>query len=194
MKRGSRTPERNFAITAATKPEGMAAGRRGEALVELALIAPFVFFLVVLVINFAGLIGAWIEVANAARAAADYAILSGSSAGLPTEANPASLQSLITNDLAKLPGSSTNTNACLQVNNNGTITATTLMGSNGCASYSPPPSDGEGITSGSTTQYINLAVDITYTYAPFMVGSSFLGYFLPNIPTSVHQRSVMRVL
>jgi Flp pilus assembly protein TadG len=162
--------------------------------VEVALIAPFVFLLIVLVIDFAGLIGAWIEVANAARAAADYAILSGSSAGLPTQANAVSLGNLISADLAALPGSSTNTNACLQVNNNGTITATTLMGSNACANYSAPPSDGEDIASGNTTQYINVAVDITYTYTPFMVGSRFLGYFLPNIPTSVHQRSVMRIL
>jgi Flp pilus assembly protein TadG len=170
-----------------------AAGARGQALVEVALIAPFVFLLIVLVINFAGLIGAWMEVANAARAAADYAILSGSSAGLPTQATSASLQNLITTDLAYLPGSSTNTNACLQVNNNGTVSATALVGSNACASYPfPPPSDGENIN--SSTQYINLAVDITYTYTPFMIGSKFLGYFLPNIPTSVHQRAVMRVL
>lgn len=181
-------------MTAAANPRGKAAGARGEALVEVTLIAPFLFFLVVLVIDFAGLIGAWMEVANAARAAADYAILSGSSAGLPPQATASSLQSLITNDLAKLPGSSTNTNACLQVNNNGTITATTLMGSNACSNYSAPPSDGEEIASGNSTKYVNLAVDITYTYTPFMVGSRFLGYFLPNIPTSVHQRSVMRIL
>jgi Flp pilus assembly protein TadG len=171
-----------------------AACARGQALVEVTVIAPFVFFLVVLVIDFAGLIGAWMIVANATRAAADYAILSGSSAGLPTQANAARLQSLIASELSKLQGSSTNTNACLQVNNNGNVIATPLMGSNACASYPAPPPDGEHIASGSPTEYINLAVDITYTYTPFMVGSRFLGYFLPNIPTSVHQRAVMRVL
>jgi Flp pilus assembly protein TadG len=180
--------------TALEQPPKAAAGARGEALVEVALIAPFVFLLIVLVIDFAGLIGAWMEVANATRAAADYAILSGSSAGLPLQATAGSLQNLITSDLATLPGSSTNTNACLQVNNNGTITAATLMGSNACASYSAPPSDGEDIASGTTTQYIDVAVDITYTYTPFMVGAKFLVYFLPNIPTSVHQRAVMRIL
>jgi Flp pilus assembly protein TadG len=183
-------------MTAPANPRGTAAdGARGEALVEVALIAPFVFFLVVLVINFAGLIGAWMVVANAARAAADYTILSGSSAGLPPEATSTSLQNLINADMAALPGlSSTNPNACVQENNNGTITPIVEMGSSGCANYSDPPSDGEDIASGSSTQYINLAVDITYTYTPFMVGSRFLGYFLPNIPTSVHQRAVMRIL
>jgi Flp pilus assembly protein TadG len=172
-----------------------AAGARGQALVELALIAPFVLLLVVLVIDFAGLIGAWMVVANAARAAADYAILSGSSAGLPTQANSASLQNLINTDMLALPGlSSTNPNACVQENNNGKYIILLQMPSGACANYSIPPSDGEDIASGSTTQYINLAVDITYTYTPFMVGSRFLGYFLPSIPTSVHQRAVMRIL
>jgi Flp pilus assembly protein TadG len=172
-----------------------AAGARGEGLVEIAIMAPFVLFLIVLVINFAGLIGAWMVVANAARAAGDYAILSGSSAGLPPQATSTSLQNLINADMAALPGlSSTNPNACVRQNNNGTYTTVMEMPSGACANYSDPPSDGEDIASGSTTQYINLAVDITYTYKPFIVGSTFLGYFLPNIPTSVHQRSVMRIL
>jgi Flp pilus assembly protein TadG len=176
------------------KRKGTAAGTRGEALVELTIIAPFVFLLVVLVINFAALINAWLVVANAARAAADYAILSGSSAGLPTTATSTSLQNLINTDLAALPGLSTsNPNACVRRNNNGTYTTIMEMPSGACANYSNPPSDGEPIASGNTTQYVNLAVDITYTYSPFMVGPRFLGYALPNIPTSVHQRSVMRV-
>jgi hypothetical protein len=176
-----------------------AAGARGEALVEVALIAPFVFLLIVLVINFAGLIGAWMVVANATRAAADYAILSGSSAGLPTQANanPNNLPNLIKAEMAALPGlSSTNPSACVRQDNNGTYTTIMEMPSGACASFSgfPFPSDGENIASGSSTQYINLAVDITYTYTPFMAGSKFLVYFLPNIPTRVHQRAVMRVL
>jgi Flp pilus assembly protein TadG len=174
-----------------------AAGARGEALVEVALIAPFVFLLIVLVINFAGLIGAWMVVANATRAAADYAILSGSSAGLPTQATSTSLQNLIDAEMMALPSlSPTNPTVCVRQDNNGTYTIIMEMPSGACASFSgfPFPSDGENIASGSSTQYINLAVDITYTYAPFMVGSKFLVYFLPNIPTSVHQRAVMRIL
>jgi Flp pilus assembly protein TadG len=54
-----------------------ARGTRGEALVELAAVVPFVFFLIVLVMNFSGLINAWISVANAALAAAEYVSLSG---------------------------------------------------------------------------------------------------------------------
>jgi Flp pilus assembly protein TadG len=176
-----------------------AAGARGQALVELTLIAPFVLFLVVLLIDFAGLIGAWMVVANAARAAVDYAILSGSSAGLPPQATSTSLQNLINADMAALPGlSSTNPNACVRENNNQSNPKNYIvimeMPAGACTNYNNSFSDGEAIASGNTTQYIVLAVDITYTYKPFIVGSSFLGYFLPNIPTSVHQRSIMRVL
>ena len=48
-------------------------GRKGQALVELALVTPLIFYLIVLSINFAGWLNAWIQVGNAARAAANYA-------------------------------------------------------------------------------------------------------------------------
>jgi len=166
----------------------------GEALVELVLIVPFVFLLVVLVVNFAGLINAWIGVANAARAAADYAILSGSSAGLPATASSSSLQNLITTDLGAFSNlSSSNPVACVRRNNNGVYTTLMEMPSGACGRYSNPPSDGESIGGGSATTYANIAVDITYTYAAPFPGSNFLSYALPAMPTSVHQRAVMRI-
>jgi Flp pilus assembly protein TadG len=167
----------------------------GQALVELALIVPFAFFLIVLTMNFGGLINAWISVANAARTAADYAVLSGSSAGLPTQATSATLQNLINGDMATLPNlSASNPQACVRRNNNGTLTTVMEMPSGACASYADPPSDGEAIATGNATNYINLAVDVTYTYTPFFVSSKFINYALPSIPTSVHQRAVMRIL
>ncbi len=180
-------------------------GARGEALVELVATIPFVFFLIVLVMNFSGLINAWITVANAARAAGDYAILSGSSAGLPTPATATSLQNLINADLGALPNlSSSNPHICIQLNNNNDtnhsytklleIPSGECTTVNATATYGNPPTDGEAIASGSTTQYANVTVDIIYTYTPFFLGSRFMNYALPSIPTSVHQRAVMRVL
>ena len=170
-------------------------GNGGQALVELAAVVPFAFFLIVLIMNFGGLINAWISVANAARTAADYAILSGSSAGLPTQATSTTLQNLINADMATLPNlSASNPQACVRWNNNGTLTTIMEMPSGACATYASPPSDGEPIATGNATNYINLAVDVTYTYTPFFVSSRFLSYALPTIPTSVHQRSVMRIL
>ena len=168
---------------------------RGQALVEVALIVPFLFLLIVLVMNFGGLINAWISVANAARAAADYASLSGSSAGLPTQATAAALQNLINADLGTLPNlSASNPKACVRWNNNGTLTVIMEMPSGTCATFPNPPSDGEAIAPGNATNYINLAVDVTYTYTPFFGGPKFLIYNLPSLPASVHQRAVMRIL
>lgn len=168
-------------------------GQRGQALVELGAVIPLVFLLIVLTMNFAGLINAWISVANAARAAANYAILSGSSAGLPTQATSASLQSLITADLSALPNYTTAVKACVRTNNNSTIAIVTNMNS-GCTGATNPPLDAEVIATGSTIHFESVAVDVTYTYTPFFVGSTFWKYALPNILTNVHQRWVMRVL
>ena len=168
--------------------------RRGQALVEVGLMLPMVFLLIVLAVNFGGLINAWINVANAARAAADYAILSGTSAGLPQPATRATLQNLINADLSALPNlSSTNPSACVRQNNNGTYTTIMEMPSGACANFANPPSDGEAIASGNPTQYINYTVDVTYTYTPFFSGTRFFAYPLPALPTSVHQRAVMRL-
>jgi Flp pilus assembly protein TadG len=167
---------------------------QGQALVELMAIIPMLLLLIILAMNFGGLINAWISVANAARAAGDYVILSGSSAGLPTQATATTLQNLINADLASLPNlSTTNPNACVRQNDNGTYTTIMEMPSGACASYSNPPSDGEAIAAGNATNYINYAVDITYTYTLFFTAPRVFNYPLPSIPTSVHQRAVMRL-
>ncbi len=169
-------------------------GTRGQALVELMAIIPMIFLLVMLAMNFGELINAWIAVSNATRAAADYAILSGSSAGLPTQATSTTLQNLINADLGALPNlSASNPHACVRQNNNGTYATIMQMPSGACANYANPPTDGEDIASGNTSNYINYAVDITYTYTSFFTGIRILGYPLVSLPTSVHQRAVMRL-
>lgn len=169
-------------------------GTKGQGLVELMAIIPMIFLLIVLAMNFGGLINAWISVANAARSAADYAILSGSSAGLPTQATSTTLQNLINADLGTLPNlSSSNPHACVRQNNNATYTTILEMPSGACASYPNPPSDGEDIAAGNTSNYINVAVDITYTYTSFFTSARLFGYPLVSLPTSVHQRAVMRI-
>lgn len=168
------------------------AGSDGQALVEFAAIVPMLFLLIVLAMNFGGLIGAWITVANATRAAADYASLGSSSAGSPAQATASTLQALINADMASLPNAS-GLHACVTENNNGTYTTLLETPSGACSSYANPPSDGEAITSGNPTQYTNVAVDITYTYSSFFSGSTFLGLPMTVLPSTVHQRAVMRV-
>src|SRR5258708_33665902 len=78
----------------------------GQALIEYALMLPLLFLLIVNVVNFGGFFFAWITVANAARAGAHYAILSGASVGSPGEATPTQIADVITKDISSLPNAS----------------------------------------------------------------------------------------
>ena len=155
----------------------------GQALVEYILVLPFVFLLIVNIVNFAGFFYAWITVANAARAGADYAILGGSSVAGGKIATPtgSQVQSLITNDISSLPN-----RASLVVNvcQNSGSAVTTLAGTCGTVASDPESS------------YL-ISVDVTYTYQPFIPGT----FRFPNLniyatlpPTTVHRTTVMRSL
>jgi Flp pilus assembly protein TadG len=169
-------------------------GDNGQALVEFVVVIPMLFLLIVLAMNFGGLINAWINVENATRAAADYAIMSGDSAGNPTTATSTTLQNLINAEMAALPNlSSSNPNACVRENDNGTFTTLVEMPAGACSSYANPTSDTEVIVSGSTVTYATVAVDITYTYTSFFSGNSVMGLPLTVLPSTVHRRTVMRI-
>lgn len=153
----------------------------GQALIEYLLVLPMLLLLVVNLVNFGGFLFAWITVANAARAGADYAIMGGASVGSPQAASASQISSLITQDVSSLPNvSSLAINVCQ--NYNGTIT--TLAGT--CTSI---PSDPEPST------YVLTTVDVTYTYNPF-ISSGFqfpsLNVYATLPPTTVHRRAVMR--
>ncbi len=162
---------------------------QGQALVELAVVIPMLFVLILLGLNFGTWLYGWIAVGNAARAAGDYAILGGAYAGLPPTASSSTLQSLITTDLTHLPNvSGSNPKACIKQNNNGAYTTLMERPSGACASYSNPPADPE------PASYVSVAVDITYTYTSFFTGSNFLGLPLTVMPGSIHRRTVMRMV
>jgi Flp pilus assembly protein TadG len=150
----------------------------GQALIEFILILPMVFLLILNLVNFGGFFYAWITVANAARAGADYAVLGFSSVGVPATPSSAQIQDLITKDIASLPNASS---LIVQVcqNNGGTVTP-------GC---SPSP-DRDPEPSG----YVLTSIDVTYTYKPFIQGFTFpkLGVYLTIPPTTVYQRAEMR--
>jgi Flp pilus assembly protein TadG len=171
--------------------------RGGQALVEFAMIVPLLLLLIVLTVNFGGLINAWVTVQSTTRAAADYAVLSGSSAGLPTQANSTGLQNLIMADMSGLPNVvlGSNPTVCVRQNNNRTLLVLweTPAGCLNLYSAQPPPMDGEDIASGSSTTYVNVAVDITYTYTSLFTGNSFMGLPLTVLPNTIHQRAVMRI-
>jgi Flp pilus assembly protein TadG len=160
---------------------------RGQALVEFALVLPMLFLLMVYVVNFGGLFYSWVTVANAARSAAQYAAMGVSSvgpAGPPPLATMNRITTLIQNETASLPGSTPNVTACM--NDNGTVT--NLSGGACPAGVTAPPVDPEA------PAYVSLAVDVTYTYTPFFNITRLLGLPMALTPTTVHLRTVMRVL
>jgi Flp pilus assembly protein TadG len=178
---------------------GNAGAEQGQALVEFVAVIPMLFLLIALSFNFGTWLYGWVAVGNAARAAGDYAILSGSSAGLPPTATTTGLQAVINTDLTHLPNvSGTNPGLCVRKNNNGTVT--TLMEAPGgaCATangaYGAAALDPEAKAAGSALTYPSVTIDITYTFTPFFLGGNVLGLPLTILPTTIHRRTVMRVL
>ena len=155
---------------------------RGQALVEYLLMVPLLFLLIINCINFGVFLYDWIEVANAVRAGAQYAIMSGASAGGFSAATGTQINSIITADMASIPGTPT---VSICKNNNGTLT--TLHGT---CSTTTTPADPEA------PHYVLATVDVTYTYKPMTGALSFpkLGIFLTIPPTSIHRQAVMRVI
>ena len=162
--------------------------QQGQALLEFTLTLPLLFLLILVTVNFGTWLYAWVEIGNTARAAANYAIMGGASAGLPPSATGAQIVSLITNDLSTLPNTSgSNPTISICQNSNGTITSlsgTCPTGANA------PPADPE------SPSYVSLTVDVTYTYTPLFSAFNFpsLGISLPPLPTTIHKRAVMRML
>ena len=154
---------------------------QGQALIEYILVLPLVFLLVVNVINFGGFFYAFVAVANAARAGADFAVLGGATVASAHTAMPSASQitDLIKTDMAALPNNpSISVSVC---QSGGTTTPT-----GACTSLADP----------EAASYVLTSIDVTYTYQPFIPLFSF-----PNLhinatlpPTTIHRRAVMRVM
>jgi len=165
-------------------------GTSGEAVVDFALMVPLLFLLIVNAFNFGGFIYCWLTVADAVRAAADYACTDPATAGAPATPTISRITSLVQNATAGLPNYSTS---------NPTVTACTysngstynFLTTSACSGTAAPP-DPEPISSGSALNYSSVAVDVTYTFTPFLAGSSFLRFSLPGLPSTIHRRMVVR--
>ena len=152
----------------------------GQALIEFALVLPLLLLLIINVVNFGGLLYAWVTVANATRTGAQRLMMGGAYAHFPSPPSLSAVATLVTEDLISLPNRAT---ALVKVckNNSGT---TTCSGSGGTA----PPADPE-------TSFVLGSVDVTYTYQPFISFCSFpkLGIYMTLGTTTVHRQAVMRL-
>jgi Flp pilus assembly protein TadG len=150
------------------------AEHNGQALIEFILLLPILFLLIVNLVNFGGFFYAWITVADAARAGADYAILGGAWVGgseLPSSSN---ISSTVQAALTSLPNAG-----------NATITVCQRAISSTCTTNDSDP---------ESANYYITEVDVSYTYTPFIPAFSFpkLGVYLTLPPTTVSQRAEMR--
>ena len=153
------------------------ANRSGQALIEFSLIIPLVFLLAINAVNFGGFIFAWITVADAARAGAQYMVLSKVSPGAPTPATLAQVTTLVTNDVSSLLNRAS---VVVAICTNSTSAATA------CTAFVDP----------EAPAYVLAAVDVTYTYKPLIPLFSFPGLGISaTLPSStIHRKAVMRML
>jgi hypothetical protein len=161
----------------ATERSKVTSHREGQALVEFSLMIPLVFLLAVNAVNFGGYLFAWVTVANAARAGAQYMTMSTDSPGQPTPATLAQVTALVTTDVASLLNRAS---VVVAICTNKTTAA------NGCTTLFDP----------EAPNYTLATVDVTYTYDPFIPLFSFpkLG-ISATLPTSaIHRKAVMRML
>ncbi len=159
----------------------------GQALIESALILPLLFLLIVNVINFGGFLYDWIAVSNAARTGAQYLCTGGATVGAPAPPIAAAVSTLVLNDMHALPNSAS---AQVCVSKSSSVTVTCNTGS--APAGAPPPVD----TAEGGITYVVGAVDVKYTYQPFIPLWDF-----PNLrihatlpPTTIHRQARMRML
>lgn len=157
---------------------------QGQALLEFALVLPLLFLLIVNIVNFGGMIYAWIVVANAARTGAQYLIMAGASAGAFTQPSAAMVRSIVTGDLVPLPRRATaQIRVCMR-----TASGVTC---DGPGSRMPPTDVAEsGIT------YVIGSVEVTYYYRPLLPLPGLPGTGLyPTLPAvTINRQAAMRVL
>jgi Flp pilus assembly protein TadG len=162
---------------AGSAPSKASSRKQGQALVEFALMIPLVFLLAVNALNVGGFLFAWITVANAARAGAEYMSMSSASPGAPAPATLAQITTLVTNDASTLLNRSS---LVVAICTNSTTAA------NGCTTLTDP----------EAPAYTLATVDVTYKYKPFIPLFSFpqLGISATLPASTIHRKAVVRML
>jgi Flp pilus assembly protein TadG len=161
---------------------------RGQALIEFALILPLLFLLIVNVVNFGGMLFAWICVSNGARTGVQHYITGGVTLGAPAPPGVPAVQTLVLNDMSLLPNASS-VQVCVSRSDSATVSC-----NSGSAPAGAPPA-AEAAEGSPAISYDIGQVDVTYTYQPFIPLWSFpLGIRATLPPTSIHRKAMMRVL
>lgn len=185
---------RQFLATLSTESEEMegkkAAGRgeNGQALIECALVLPILILVILNVVNFGAFIYAWVSVANAARAGAQYWCMGGAMVTGPSTPTAPQVTAFVRRELASsLPMALPNWNTAqvrLCTNNPNRTPQIVCVGS---GTVTPPPLDRD--TDTDTTPYTLGTVDVTYSYRPVVPLA------IATLPaTTIRSRSAMRIM
>jgi Flp pilus assembly protein TadG len=152
----------------------------GHSLIEFALVLPMLFLLIINVVNFGGMLHAWIAVSQAARNGAQYWMFGGAVYNGLTQPSATQVKNLVLDGLKGLPNASGATISVCKTNNGVTTCAT------GSAT---PPADPE------PTHFALGSVDVSYTYTPYISAWDFssLGIHLTIPATTIHRQCVMRL-
>ena len=163
--------------------------RSGSTLVEFALVLPLLFLLIVNVVNFAGFLFAWITLANAARAAAQYQVMGPASVFGPPAPTAALIYNVASADISSLTNRVTlAVRSC--TNNNGVIACTVTGGGTFPAN---PAADGRP----EASNFVMAWTDIRYTFRPYLPLYNFPGLNINlTLPSqlTMRRRTVMRML
>ena len=173
-------------------------GSQGQALVEYALVVPILLYLILNTVSFGSFIYSWITVANAARAGGQYAAMGAAYASYPAPPALAGVKALIQNETSSLlNASATNPAVTICENLNGTAVAYPPTSPPAACTGPAPPPDPETITGATgASLYTSVAIDVTYDVTPIISAFNFSGLnlFMVSLPSSIHRRTVMRVL
>src|SRR5262245_52549969 len=129
----------------------------GQALIEFALVLPLLFLLIINVLNFGGLLYAWITVSNAARTGVQYMMMGTATIhSTPTPSNT-QISDLVKEDLKALPNQA---NASVVVCRN-------FASASSCSTAPPPPAptiSAAPTDPESSLLYCLGTVDVIYPY------------------------------
>lgn len=157
----------------------------GQAIIEFALLLPFLILLIVNVVNFGAFIYDWITVTNAARTGAQYMIMGGATLGMPSPPSEAQIFALVQNDVVSLPNSDgVQVRVC--TNNKLRDPRVVCVGPGSNTAPDDPEPD----------FYVLGTVDVTYTYRPIIPLWDFpaMNIHATIPPLTLHRRSIMRYM
>src|SRR5581483_4249263 len=154
----------------------------GVALLEAALVMPFLVVLMLNVANFGMYIQAWVTVNNAARALLQYRVYAGVVLGYPPAPSVAQMQDLVSAEISSLP-------------NKPSVTWAICRNTNGTASCEGPATafatDPDPV---QPTYYGVYSAKVWYTFQPLFPALTLpLGYTVAGFsPAPISRQATMR--